>query len=111
MGEGEETARNHLIWSEFDKDDSLESVLYDVFNAKVATEVLQGIGYAWNWRVIVEGRKPQPLPKRIDSIIDKVWEAYNRSPYGSTLNREDKTIRGWKKKLETFGTTLLGKSR
>ena len=40
MGEGEETARNHLIWSEFDKHDSLDSVLYDVFNAKCATEVV-----------------------------------------------------------------------
>lgn len=111
MGEGEETARNHLIWSEFDKDDSLESVLYDVFNAKVATEVLQGIGYAWNWRVIVKGRKPQPLPKRIDKLIDKVWEAFNRSPYGSKRNREDKTIRSWKKRLGRFSEGLLGKSR
>ena len=47
IGAGEETARNHLIWSEYDKNDPLDSVLYDVFNAKVATEVLQGVGYAW----------------------------------------------------------------
>lgn len=111
IGAGEETARNHLIWSEYDKDDSLESVLYDVFNAKVATEVLQGIGYAWNWKVIVKGRKPQALPKRIDALIDKVWEAFNRSPYGSRRNREDRTIRTWKRRLETFSETLLRRSR
>lgn len=111
IGAGEETARNHLIWSEYSKEDSLESVLYDVFNAKVATEVLQGVGYAWNWRVIVKDRKPQPLPKRLDNLIDKVWEAFNRSPYGYKRNREDKTIRSWKKRLEIFSETLLGKSR
>jgi hypothetical protein len=85
IGAGEESARNQLIWSEFDKDDSLESVLYDVFNAKVSTEILQGISYAWDWRVIVAGEKPKPLPKRIHALIDCAWNTLNRSPYGPAL--------------------------
>jgi hypothetical protein len=107
IGAGEETARNHLIWSEFDKDDSLESVLYDVFNAKVATEVIQGIGYAWNWKVIVAGQKPKPLPKRIDRLVDKVWETLNRSPYSPSLPKKERAPSNWKERLAAFAAELL----
>lgn len=108
IGAGEETARNHLIWSEYDKDDSLESVIYDVFNAKCATEVLQGVGYAWNWRILIAGRKPKPIRKQIDRMIDRAWAAINRSPYAT-----NKVIqpRGWKKKLSDYASQLLTKGR
>jgi len=111
IGAGEETARNHLIWSEYEKDDSLESVLYDVFNAKVATEVLQGIGYAWNWRIIVSVQKPKPLPKRIDRLIDRAWETFNHSPYGSKLSKREKALRDWKKRLSAFAEKLLSDAK
>jgi hypothetical protein len=107
IGAGEETARNHLIWSEFDKEDSLESVLYDVFNAKVATEVIQGIGYAWNWKIIVAGRKPKPLPKRIDKLVDRVWETLNRSPYARKLSKKEKAPGSWKSTVSAFADDLL----
>ena len=111
IGAGEETARNHLIWSEFDKEDSLESVLYDVFNAKVATEVIQGIGYAWNWRIIVSGQKPKALPKRIDKLVDRVWETLNRSPYGPKLSKRDKAPNNWKKTLADYAEKLLSATK
>jgi hypothetical protein len=107
IGAGEETARNHLIWSEYEKDDSLESVLFDVFHAKVATEVLQGISYSWDWRVIVAGQKPRPLPARIDSLIDKAWMTLNRSPYAVKLSKREKAARNWQKRLSNFAEELL----
>jgi hypothetical protein len=107
MGEGEETGRNHLIWSEFDKGDELESVLYDVFNAKCATEVLQGVGYAWDWRIIVAGSKPKSMPKRIDNLIDRAWMTINRSPFSDKLPRKQRAPSNWKKRLERFCTDLL----
>jgi hypothetical protein len=107
IGAGEETARNHLIWSEFDKDDSLEGVLYDVFNAKVATEVLQGIGYAWDWRIIIAGQKPKPLPKRVDRLIDRAWETLNHSPYAPALSKKERAPANWKKMLSKFANELL----
>ena len=110
IGAGEETARNHLIWSEFDKADSLESVLYDVFNAKVATEVLQGIGYAWDWKILVSGHKPKPLPKRIDSLIDRVWNTLNRSPYASKPSKREQAPKNWKKRLSEFAKKLLSEA-
>jgi hypothetical protein len=62
VGGGIETARNHLLWAHYDSEDSLAAVLYDVFDAKVATEVLQKLGYAWNWRLLIPGKRPEPLP-------------------------------------------------
>jgi hypothetical protein len=111
MGEGEETARNHLIWSEFDKHDSLDSVLYDVFNAKCATEVLQGIGYAWDWKIIIPGSRPKPLPVRIDSLIDRVWMTLNRSPFSEKLSKKERAPSDWKKRLGKFSTHLLSGSK
>jgi hypothetical protein len=107
IGAGEETARNHLIWSDFEKDDPLDSALYDVFNAKVATEVLQGVGYLWDWRVIVKDGKPRPLPDKIDRLIDRVWATYNRSPYSPKLSKSEAAPPDWKKRLSDFTSRLL----
>ena len=107
IGAGEETARNHLIWSEYDKNDPLDSVLYDVFNAKVATEVLQGVGYAWDWRILTAGRKPQPISKRINNLIDRVWETLNRSPYAPKLSKRERAPNDWKEKLADYVKTVL----
>jgi hypothetical protein len=107
IGAGEETARNHLIWSEYAKGDSLQSVLYDVFNAKCATEVLQGIGYEWDWRIIIAGSRPKPLPKRIDNLIDRAWETINRSPFSDKLSKKDRAPIDWKKRLTKFADDLL----
>ena len=111
MGEGEETARNHLIWSEFDKDDSLHSVLYDVFNAKCATEVLQGIGYEWDWKIIIPGSRPKPLPARIDSLIDRLWITLNRSPFSKQLAKKERAPSDWKKRLKQFSTSIINGSK
>jgi hypothetical protein len=106
IGAGEETARNHLIFSEYARDDSLESVLYDVFNAKCATEVLQGIGYEWDWRVIIPGSKPKPLPKRISQLIDRAWTMNNRAPFADKLPKKERPT-DWKRRLSKFADELL----
>lgn len=95
IGGGLETARNQMLWSDYDKEDSLEATLFDVFNAKVATEVLQGVGIAWDWRVLVSGKKPEPLPSSIDRQIDQLWVLHNRHPFG----QKTKDIEGKKEQL------------
>jgi hypothetical protein len=107
IGAGEDSARNQLIWSEYEKEDDLDSVLYDVFNAKVATEVLQGVGYQWDWRVIVPHARPKPIPKKIDRLIDRVWTVYNRSPYAPKLKRLGRLPRNWKKQISDYTSSLL----
>jgi hypothetical protein len=85
IGSGLETARNQMLWSDYDKDDALESTLYDVFNAKVATEVLQGVGYVWDWRILLPGKNPEPVPEKIDKQIDQLWILHNRHPFAPKL--------------------------
>lgn len=110
IGAGQESARNQLIWSEYEKEDELGSVLYDVFNAKVSTEILQGISYAWDWRIIVAGKKPKPLPKRVDRLIDRAWMTLNRSPYSNPLPKKERSPKDWHKRMDKFASDLLPNS-
>lgn len=111
VGAGTDAARNQIIWQEYEKSDSLQSVLYDVFCAKVATEMIQGVGYAWDWRVLVAGKKPKPLPKKIDSLIDKLWTTHNRSPFSRKLTKSELAPEGWEKILEEFAAETLASTK
>ena len=105
VGAGIESARNQMIWQEYEKDDDLESALYDIFSSKVATENTQGVGYAWDWRVLVAGKKPKPLPKSIDKLIDKLWVVHNRSPFATRKVKPPR--KGWEKILAKFSKEAL----
>lgn len=111
VGEGIETARNHRLWANYDPEDSLAAVLYDVFDAKVATEVLQKLGYAWNWRLLVAGKKPEPVPKDIDKLIDRLWIESNRSPFSKKSKIMPATIEEWKKNIRTFAAGTLASAK
>jgi len=111
IGGGLESARNQMIWNEYEKDDPLESTLWDVFSSKVATEVIQGVGYAWDWRVLVAGKKPAPLPKKIDELIDEAWIEHNHSPFGRKLTKSELPPDNWKETLKGFADELLGLSK
>ncbi len=111
VGAGTDAARNQIIWQEYEKGDSLQSVLYDVFCAKVATEMIQGVGYAWDWRVLVAGKKPKPLPKKIDNLIDKLWTTHNRSPFSRRLTKSELAPKAWEKILKDFATKTLASAK
>lgn len=107
VGEGLETARNQMLWNGYEKDDTLPEVLYEVFNAKVATEVLQTIGYEWNWRILVPGKKPEPLPDEIDKAIDKLWIEHNLSPFSRKSRVKPEQVEKWKKDVKDFTDGVL----
>ena len=86
-------------------------MLYDVFDAKVATEVLQKLGYAWNWRLLVAGKKPEPVPKDIDKLIDRLWIESNRSPFSKKSKIMPATIEEWKKNIRTFAAGTLASAK
>jgi hypothetical protein len=109
IGGGTEAARNQMLWQEYEKDDPLESVLYDVFCSKVATEVIQGVGYEWDWRVLVADKKPQPLPDKIDKMIDKLWVMQNMSPFGRTLRKSEKPPENWRETISAYVAGVLAK--
>ena len=90
IGGGEEASRGRIIWSETERSERLESVIYDLFDAKVAAEIVQSVGYIWDWKILVAGKRPQNVPDKIDTIIDKLWASSNRSPYASKLGKRDR---------------------
>jgi hypothetical protein len=107
IGGGEDASRARIIWSETDRSESLESVMYDVFDAKVAAEIVQGVGYKWDWRILVAGKRPRKVSERISRIIDRSWVAANRSPFADRLGKRERPPRNWKRQLATFSAQVL----
>jgi hypothetical protein len=107
VGGGEDASRGRIIWAEIERSDSLGSVMYDVFDAKVAAEIVQSVGYVWDWKILVAGKKPQSVPAKIDHLVDILWISSNRSPYASKLGKRETPRKGWKKELEAFETKIL----
>jgi hypothetical protein len=106
IGGGEDASRSRIIWSETDRDESLESVMYDVFDAKVSAEIVQGVGYKWDWRILT-GKRPRRVPTRISELIDKLWIASNRSPLAEPLGKQERPSKNWKKRLADFSASVL----
>lgn len=101
-----------MLWGEYDKEDSLPSVLYDVFSAKVATEVIQGVGYAWDWMLLTPNSEPREMPKKMDDLIDRVFVTHTHSPFGRKHSKSELAPNDWKKTLEDFAAEVLtGKVR
>jgi len=108
IGGGEDTSRGRIIWSETDRSDELESVMYDVFDAKVSAEIIQGVGYVWDWRILLPGKRARKVPKRISELIDKLWITNNRSPFAESLSVRQKPPKNWKRRLEEFSSRVIG---
>jgi hypothetical protein len=107
VGGGEDASRGRIIWSQIDRAESLESVMYDVFDAKVAAEIVQSVGYVWDWKILVAGKRPQNVPRIIDDLIDRLWISSNRSPYAEKLGKRQMPPRGWKTKFSRFADKAL----
>ena len=107
IGGGEDASRGRIIWSETDRSEDLESVMYDVFDAKVAAEIIQGVGYTWDWKILVGGKRPQSVPDKISDVIDRLWISTNRSPYAEKLGKREMPPSDWKKRLSDFAAKAL----
>jgi hypothetical protein len=105
IGGGEDTSRGRMIWSETDRSDELESVMYDVFDAKVCAEIIQGVGYVWDWRILLPNKRPRKVPERISNLIDRLWISKNKSPFSEI---QVKAPKNWKRRLAAFATQVLG---
>jgi hypothetical protein len=108
IGGGTEATRNQLLSQEYSKDESLQSVLYDVFCAKCAAEVIQGVGVEWNWRLLLPNEKPRELPKTIDDLIDRLWLEKTRSPFARPLAKSERAPEGWENTLNEYAEKVLG---
>jgi hypothetical protein len=107
IGGGEEASRSRIIWSEMDRSEDLGSVMFDVFDGKVAAEILQGVGYVWDWKILVADKLPQDVPDKIDTLIDRLWISSNRSPYSRKLDKRRVPPIDWKKILSAYASEVL----
>ena len=102
IGIGKEAATSRIAFLETESSESLQSVFYDVFDAKVASEIIQGVGYEWDGRVLVADKAPIEIPKDIKKLIDQIWMCSNRSPYAAPLEDDEIVPRNWKAKMKKF---------
>lgn len=102
IGIGKEAATSRIAWLETESSESLPSVFYDVFDAKVNSEIIQGVGYEWDGRVLVTGKAPIEIPKKIKRLVDQMWMCNNRSPYADPLDDDDIAPRTWKSQMQNF---------
>ncbi len=106
IGIGRETATSRIAWLETESSESLVSVFYDLFDAKVASEIIQGVGYEWDGKIIVRGKPPIEITKPIKKLIDQGWIVSNSMPFGTKpVARDDTPPKTWKSKLTARGRT------
>ena len=83
-------------------------VIYGVFDAKVSTEIFQGISYEWDGEILARGRDTAlKVPRPLINLLDRVYRAFPRSPFDETF----KEPRGWWKKLDAFAKKVMPNTR
>jgi hypothetical protein len=99
IGAGWEKATSMLLFSEHTREDEIEIVLYDAFDAKVFAEMTPHVGFEWDAWVMFPGEMgTHVVPESIKDIIERAWAKHNRSPFSVFDPREDRPgpPRDWK---------------
>jgi len=110
VGIGEDAAIGHLMWFESDRDDALDMVLWDAFDAKVHAELMQSVGYNWDAHIILKSRPDEAIrvPDELQKIMDKAMNHINCSPFDRTPETEDEIPPDdWKEQITRFTQTLI----
>jgi hypothetical protein len=81
IGIGTDIALGRLLWLEVDRNDPLEEVLYDAFDAKASAEIISGVGYDWDAKVLVADKPIVSVPDRIKDLIDKLFSVRSKNPF------------------------------
>jgi 20S proteasome alpha/beta subunit len=109
IGIGDETALSHLLSMETSKKDEIPVALYQAFDAKVKSEIRQGIGYDSDAEILVAGsNKSIPVPRNIIELLDRVYFAFPRSPFDHQVERSPKD---WHIKMWKFSRKIFPKSK
>jgi 20S proteasome alpha/beta subunit len=109
IGIGDETALSHLLSMATSKKDEIPEALYQAFDAKVKSEIRQGIGYDSDAEILVAGRnKSIPVPHNIIELLDRVYSAFPLSPFDQHVERSPKD---WHIKMWRFSRKIFPKSK
>jgi hypothetical protein len=103
-GIGQDAARVRLASMDTDRKNPLAQGLYGVFDAKVGTEIIQGISYEWDAEILVRGRaKARRVPGPLINMLDSVYRAFPRTPFDVTFREPN----NWWKRLDTFAKSVF----
>lgn len=100
---GSDTATGRLLWEEYKRGWPLEEVLYSVFDAKAHSEQIQGVGFRWDAKIIV-GKKVIAVKGSIKSLVEKVFEHFEQSPFKTRRSAEPKN---WGENLRAYAQGLF----
>jgi hypothetical protein len=111
VGIGSPTAMGRMMFLEVDRDRTLERNLYDVFDAKAISEMVQGVGYASDVYVALPHRRDLvEIPKDIKELMDTVFTWEINSPFErinpDKKERPDKPDSKWMEKLKAYCDNL-----
>ncbi len=105
IGIGSQVAIGTLLDSHMDRGDDLEEALYEVFDAKAHAELIQGVGFDWDARIIPAGKKAVPVKRAILNLVGRVWEDATASPFHKAFGKF--RDRDWKKRLKSWARQVL----
>ena len=110
IGIGREAATSRIAFLEIKSEDSLPSVFYDLFDAKVASEIIQGVGLEWDGRILVNGKSPIEIQEKAKKLIDQMWMVHNRGPYYPEMDEDDIPPQTYRAKMKKFCDEWLATS-
>jgi len=113
IGSGSDYTLARLLFLTHKREDDLDKVLYDVFDAKASAEMSPTVGTDWDCFVVYISSDGEPkievVPDEIDKLIEQVW--FDKAALSPFEKREegqpDKPPRTWKSKLKNYTTDLL----
>lgn len=111
-GVGANAAIGRLLFLETSRDNPLDQVIFEAFDAKVQAEIIQFVSYTWDAYVIFppqdKNRAARPLPEKTQKMLDNVFVYLNRSPFEKERWKKDEMPpKNWKGQLKRACEALV----
>ncbi len=112
IGVGADSAEGRLMWVESDRDDNLDRVLWESFEAKVQAEIMQGVGYGWDAHILLKSapKDAKRVPQELQEKMDKAITLIQQSPFPTEkekLESWELPPDDWKQQITAFTESLI----
>jgi 20S proteasome alpha/beta subunit len=110
IGVGADAAEGRLMWLESHRDDDLDRVLWEAFDAKVQAEIMQGVGFKWDGHVLLKSapKEAQRVPDDLRDAMDKAYTLRDHSPFSKNpLDQWEIPPDDWKEQITQFAESLI----
>lgn len=107
VGVGRDIAIGELYQFETKSTESLDTALYEVFDAKANAELIQGVGYEWDCSVLVADREPIEITRAARKAVEAMFEEATASPYHPKWGVAFNKIPKWKQDLKGFTDSVF----